>query len=410
MVEFWSDGYVTPKGEVSRVEPAERIQADVAAALRRRPAQDARLAGALRTLVPLSADLRALLVKTVDTLVKRGSFDRALYRSSIRALAELGDRRAAPLLKKALASDGAGGLTTLSAASFTSDPALGEPLARLAASRHPHLAFGAEVARVARGESDGNHLASVAPKIKEAHRIGLCAEIFVPLLWRPPVPVAIARALAVLRDAERHLGRWLVLGEVAARAGDPTPVREADERAKEGPSSSRSAWALVRWALQIGMAQPPTVRPTVELVARLSDRPSAERDPTFLYRLAAAKVSSARPMLENLVKGPGLGSESAVRAALYLVRDHGRADLREQLLQTAQSARHEAIRGLAAAALYDAGERDLAQGLAESLLGSKQLPTLTWGALLRAASSPRANGPGLVEEPTYRRVQLGWVE
>jgi hypothetical protein len=397
-------------GGVIGLEPVERIEADVCAALRRKPTNEARLAGAFRTLAPLSPELRSLLAKTVETLGKRGSLDRPLYKSAIRALAELGDRRAPPLLKKALSTDGAGGLPTLSAASFLMDPMLAEPLARVAASRHPHLAFAAEVARVARGESDGCHVASVAPKVKEAHRIGLCVEIFVPLLWRPALPGVIAPALAVLRDAERHLGRWLVLAEIATRAGDPAPLREARERAKQGPSSSRAAWSLVGWALQADSAPPPVVRPTVELVARLSDRPSADRDPTFLYRLAACRVASARSMLENLTKGPGLNDEAAIRAALYLLRDHGRTDLREALVAATRSPRREALRGFAAAALFDAGETDLALELVEPLFSSKQLPTVTWGALLRAARGGKLNGQGVVEEPTYRRVQLGWVE
>jgi hypothetical protein len=410
MLTFWSDEHVEPKGVVIGVEASERIQADVAAALRRKPAQEPRLAGALRTLAPLSPELRALLAKTADILIKRSSFQRPLYTSSIRGLADIGDRRAAAVLRRALTTEGAGGLATLSAASFSNDPSLAEPLARVAASRHPHLAFAAEVARVARGESDGKHLASVAPKIKEAYRIGLCVEVFVPLLWRPPLPLAIAPALTMLRDAERHLGRWLVLAEIATRAGDPTPAQEADTRAKEGPSSSRAAWMLVRWALQSGGAPAPSVRPTVELVARLSDRPSADRDPTFLYRLAARGVTSARTMLENLAKGPGLSGESAIRAALYLLRDHGRTDLRDQLVRVASSPRREALRGFAAAALYDAGERDLAVELAAPLVASKQLPTVTWSALLHASRAGKVNGQSVVEEPTYRRVQLGWVE
>jgi hypothetical protein len=405
-----SDGRRVAMGGLRGLEPAERIEADVSAALRRKPANESRLAGALRTLAPLAPELRALLSRTVETLCKRGSFDRALYKSAIRALAELGDRKAAPLLAKAISSEGFGGIATLSAAAFLSDSALAEPLARVAGSRHPHLAFAAEVARVARGESDGKHVASVAPKIKEAHRIGLCVEVFVPLLWRPPLPGVIAPALAVLRDAERHLGRWLVLAEIATRAGDPAPRQQARERALVGPVSSRAAWSLVGWALEADHAPAPAVRPTVELVARLSDRPSADRDPTFLYRLAARRVTSARSMLENLTKGPGLQDEAAIRAALYLLRDHGRADLREALVAAARSTRQEALRGFAAAALFDAGHCDLALELADPLLRSKQLPTMTWGALLRAFRSGKLNGQSVILEPTYRRVQLGWVE
>jgi hypothetical protein len=276
----------------------------------------------------------------------------------------------------------------------------------VAGSRHPHLAFAAEVARIARGESGGEHISSLAPKIKESHRISLCVDVFVPLLRHPKLPVAIAPALAVLRDAERHLGRWLVFGEIAARAGDPTPMEEAVQRASSGPSSARAAWALVAWALA-GGEDVPNARPTVEIVSRLSDRPSADRDPTFLYRLAEARVPVARPMLESLSRGP-LRTDVAIRSAMYLARDPGRDDLRTALGALADSAKKGDLRGIAAAALYDLGERERPVGLTEELVQSRQLCTSTWGALLRAA---QAGGlERLVSEPTYRRVQLGWLE
>ena len=152
-------------------EPIGRIEADLSAALRRKPAYEARLAGALRALSPHSVRLRTALLGAVETLVRRKTHDRPLYAASVRALAETGDRRSTPVLRRALADDDAGGLSTLSAACFATDPALADSLARVAASRHPHLAFAAEVARVARGESGGEHVASLAPKIKESHRI-----------------------------------------------------------------------------------------------------------------------------------------------------------------------------------------------------------------------------------------------
>jgi hypothetical protein len=359
----------------------------------------------LRVLAPHSPRLGDLLGRTVETLVKRASFDRPLYAGSVRALTELYRDLAAADLERALGTEDAGGLATLSACCVPL-PALSDSLARVAGSRHPHLAFAAEVARITREESDGEHLSSLAPKIKESHRIALCVEVFVPLLRHPPLPRAIAPALAVLRDAERHLGRWLVFGELASRAGDPRPLEEARERASSGPASARAAWALVQWALE-PRPEPPTVRPTVEIVSRLSDRPSADRDPTFLYRLAEARCPSARPMLEALARGP-LRSDAAVRAAMYLARDHGRDDLREHLRHLAENPRQDALRGLAAAALFDLGEHDGLELLEDALLASKQLATFTWGALLSVA---RRGGPArIVSEPTYRRVQLGWLE
>jgi hypothetical protein len=255
-------------------------------------------------------------------MVRRGSFDRPLYGALARSLAELEDAKSMGALGRALGTDEAGGLAGISAASSSRDPVLGEPLAKLAASRHPHLALAAEVARVARGESNGAHAKEVSPKIKEAHRIALCQEVFVPLLWQPPLAAGIAPALAVLRDAERHLGRWLVLAEVSVRSGDETSIDEARQHARHGSSGARAAWSLVAWALARGAGEP-SVRANVELISRLSDRPSANRDTTFLFRLAEAKVESVRPMLEGLARGPLPTSEQGVRAALCLARNYG---------------------------------------------------------------------------------------
>lgn len=394
--------------EVLSEDALSRLESDLRTALRRRPAQEARLAGTVRALVTHSAGLRAAVAGALDTMVRRGSFARPLYAAAARALGERGDERSARALSKALTTDDAGGLASLSAAALASDPCLSEPLAKLATSRHAHVAFAAEVARVARHESDGAHVTAVAPKIKEAHRIALCLEVLVPLLWQRPLDSGIAPALAVLRDAERHLGRWLVLAEIAVRAGDRSPLSQALERASTGPSSARSAWALVAWALDAG-AEQPTIRPTVELVARLSDRPSADKDTTFLFRLAARGVTGARHMLENFARGSMLANENAVRAALHLARDYGQPRFREQLLETAQSPRREHLRGLAAAALFDLGDRDVALSTTLELAKSRQLSALAWGALVRSAIS-EAKPPLIVDEPNFRRIQLGWVE
>jgi hypothetical protein len=366
------------------------------------------LAGALRALFPVSASVRTIVSEAAQVLLRRHSFDRELYASAVRSLAESGDKRCAPLLCTALATDEAGGFATLSAACFSRDPSLAAPLAKVAASRHAHLAFGAEVARMARGESNGVHLAALAPKIKESHRIALCVELFLPLTRGPALPLPIASALAVLRDAERHLGRWLVLAEVASRAGDRGPLQEARRKAAGGPQSSRAAWSLVAWALDPN-APLPSTRPTVELVARLSDRPSADRDTTFLFRLAASRAPTARPMLEGLAKTQPLHDEVAIRAAMHLARDHGRSEMKKALVEVAEGKRDE-VRGLAAAALWDLGERDLACEIAKQAEASRSLSSLTWGALVAAALAGKVGSDALLAEPTFRRVQWGWVE
>lgn len=383
-----------------------RLTTELRAALRRRPAQEARLAGVMRALAPHSSALCSELLQAFELMVKRGSFERPLYSASVRALGESLDRRATPSLRRALESEESGGFATLSAACRTTDPGLSEALGKVARSRHAHLAFAGELARIARGESSGEHLTALAPKIKESHRIALCLELFVPLTWSKPLPSVIAPALSVLREAERHLGRWLLLAEVAARAGDGAPLADASARANEGPLSSRAAWAMVAWALSFA-SPPPAIRPTVELVARLSDRPSADRDTTFLFRLARQKAPAARAMLEGLAKGP-LSDESGVRAAMHLVRDYDDPKPRELLRVVANSSRRAALRGLALAALFDSGDRDYALEGAKSLLDSRHLTSVAWGTLLQAAHAKSSTE--IVTEPNVRRIQFGWIE
>jgi hypothetical protein len=410
-----------------------RLDEEVDAALKRRPAHEGKLAGALRAMAPLSPALRTSLGEATSVLLRRGSHHRELYACGIRSLAEAQDRQSASLLRHALSTDDAGGSAALSAACFSRDPELSAPLAKIAASRQSHLAFGAELARVARGESNGALLAQLAPMIKESHRIAMCIELFVPLTRAQPLAKEVGPALAVLRGAERHLGRWLVLAEVAVMAGDLSPLQEAELKAASGPQSSRAAWTLVAWALRAtralsrGEPQPPapTTRPTLELIARLSDRPSADRDTTFLFRMARAGAPSARPMLEGLARTVPLADETSVRAARYLARD--RADLSEALAESATSSKREELRGMAAAALWDAwppgdgengGEdaakrRARAQSIADELLSSRIVGNVAWGALVRAAASPSAapaaSAPLLTETP-FRWIQWGWLE
>jgi hypothetical protein len=410
-----------------------RFEAELETALKRKSSQEGKLGGALRAVALLSPALRSRMADAALTMIRRKSFGRELYVACIRSIAETEDRQVGGLLRAALSSDEAGGTAALSAACFSTDPDLGPILAKLAASRQSHLAFGAETARVVRGESNGAHLTSLAPMIKESHRIALCVELFVPLARAGPFALPAAPALTVLRGAERHLGRWLVLAEVAARSGDPTPLAEAQARGVVGPSSARAAWSLVGWALSQrtrldrsraavsngGLGHAPQVaapetRPTVELVSRLSDRPSADRDTTFLFRMARARAPSAKPMLEMLAKSTPLGDEVAVRAALCLAKDYGRDDLRSVLAEVACGPRREELRGLASAALWDLGMTSLARETASELLTSKFLGNVAWATLIRAASLHGQGGEthdsSLVEEIPFRWIQWGWLE
>jgi hypothetical protein len=249
----------------------------------------------------------------------------------------------------------------------------------------------------------------------------------------------VGPALTVLRGAERHLGRWLLLGEVAVKAGDRTPLDEARSKAEVGPQSARAAWTLVSWALAQTAASaghgepvgPPATRPTLELIARLSDRPSADRDTTFLFRMAHARATVAKPMLETLGKQLPIVDEVGVRAALYLARDHGRSEMLAALADAAATAKREELRGVAAAALWDAGGRERAREIADDLVVSKAIGNVAWGALIRAAARSRGNGAGtgtgtgtgwegengaaveydpLVTETHFRWIQWGWLE
>ena len=406
----------------------QRFEDELDAALKRKPTSEVKLAGALRAVASISPQLRSSLVEAAQVLVRRSSFTREIYGATIRTLAEADDKNTAALLKSALASEEGGGTATLSAAAFSRDPSLAGPLAKLAGGQKGQVAFAAETARVCRRESNGAHLAGIAPMIKEAHRISLCTELFVPIARGGAVPVHIGPALAVLRGAERHLGRWLVLADVATKAGDTSPLEEANEKATSGPSSARSAWSLVAWALAdtrtaIGAPPPaaPTTRPTVELVARLSDRPSADRDTTFLFRMAKARAASCKPMLEassKLVPGVSLTDEVSVRAASYLARDTTfprRADMKDALLECAKNAKRDELRGFAVAALWDSGgaeERKVAREMADELVSSRCLQSVAWGALVRAAHVLHADNTDFVvaSETPLRWIQWGWLE
>lgn len=383
----------------------ERLVAEVRAAVRRRPAHEAKLAGTLRALAQHSPELLRELLVAVEVVARRGSFDRPLYAAAVRALGEQADPLLVPILIRVLSSDDAGGLASLAAACFTKEASLSEPLSRAAQSRHPVLAFAAEVARLSRGEDRGSRIAALAPKIKEAHRISLCNELFVSLAAAAPLPAQIAPALSVLRDAERHLGRWLLLGELAVRAGDRRPLQEASARAKSGAESARVAWSLVAWALD-ERARPPAARPSSELIARLSDRPSAERDVAFLFRMAAARAEAARPLLQGMTRGAALEDDRAIRAALHLCRDYGEERQLTALSQAGRSTRRDGLSGLAAAALYDCGQSTEALRLASALEGSRHLPAVGWAGLVRAATAGARSGR-LVSESTFRRVQHG---
>src|SRR6188768_4433005 len=80
----------------------ERLVGEVRAALRRRPAHEAKLAGTLRAISAHSPELLYELVVAVETVARRGSFERPLYSAAVRSLSERGDAGLTPVLAKAL--------------------------------------------------------------------------------------------------------------------------------------------------------------------------------------------------------------------------------------------------------------------------------------------------------------------
>jgi hypothetical protein len=433
----WAERPALARAEIIDKVTRGRFEDELLSALKRKSAHEGKLSGALRSVAHLSPALRAAMVDAAATMLRRRSLGRELYAACMRSLADADDKRATTLLKAALSSEDAGGSAALSAACFSRDREIGGVLAKIAVSRQSHIAFAAEAARVVRGESNGGHLTSLAPMIKESHRIALCVELLVPLARSGLSAFYATPALAVLRGAERHLGRWLVMAEVAVKSGDAAPLEEARERALVGPQSARAAWSLVAWALSqhsapssrvsaTGPARPsagsdrrgdvpaPETRPTVELVSRLSDRPSADRDTTFLFRMARAVAPSAKPMLEMLAKGPPLADDVAVRAALCLAKDYGREDLRGALVDVATGPRREELRGLATAALWDLGATDQARDLASDLAASRVIGNVAWAALVRAAwtraRAGETKGEPVVNEIPFRWIQWGWLE
>ena len=166
------------------------------------------------------------------------------------------------------------------------------------------------------------------------------------------------------------------------------------------------------WALDPS-SPAPVARPTTELVARLSDRPSADRDTKFLFRLAHAGVRTTKQLLETFARELSKGDDDdAARAAGYLIRDHGRDDLIAPLLEVAKTAKRDELRGLAVAALWDAGKREVARELAKELIAAKVgLFSAAWGGLVLLADAGRIpSAQPIAHEPMVRWIQAGWLE
>ena len=381
-------------------------------ALRRKPSREAPVAGAVMVAAQKSPRLRKVLLSTADTLIDRRAYDRPLYGAAVRALASAKDRRLGPMLVRAMDDERGGGLSTIAASAYVRSTKLDDALARAAASRHPDVAFAAMlIHRLRSGKGKGQHLVGAAARLKESARIELCTDLFAPLVSEgdelPKLPPTLAPAVKALRDAERHLGRWLILARVGVACGDRSPIEEVNDRTRHGSASAKAAWSLMGWALVPGRKLP-DVRPTTEIVSRLSDRPTAERDMSFLFRLVDAGAGSAKGLLESLARPP-LKDPTALRAASALAHRYDAVDRLGALRRIADK-KKGSLHGIAVAALHDAalshnGAAKEARERAAALSDARSLPACVWGGLVM-----RAKGDPVIDEPSFRRLERGWVQ
>ncbi len=334
------------------------LRRELKAALARRSRGEEKLAGTLLHLALERDGAVDLAADAALRLGRRGAVTRPLFVASMRAVVARKHDATADVLEMALlAKDPT--LSALSCAAGSVDDRL-TPILSSFVMRSPHLAFAAELARVSRGESQGRSLSLLAPKIKEEHRRALVHDVLSPLLRADDVPAAIAPAIAVLRESERHVGRQLVLSHVALRAGDDGGLRVARERAAHGAPATRLLWALVAWALTEG-EPPPRARPTMDVLERLSYGPLGGRDRSFLFRLADAGSDEITPLLVACAKSPG---EIGLRATARLAKRNEPAAAKK--LERIAAATGHPQSGLAVAALLDGGEPAKADRLAKT--------------------------------------------
>jgi hypothetical protein len=262
----------------------------------------------------------------------------------------------------------------------------------------------------------GDRLGGLAARLKESSRVVVIERVLAPLARAADgisarAIATLAPMLAALRAQERHVGRWLVLAELAKRAGDERPLIEALERARSGPSPSRVAWQYVAWALSPKSSIPSAqTRLSLDVVARLSDRPSGEKDMSFLFRLGTARAPVAEALLRSF--SLDLATPTGIRSAGLLARHYGDAQAIARLQAAVASPRDAALRGLAVATLWDVGSgldngalRDAAQDTACELIDDKLLANVAWSALVRTAAVRRDDAPMVTD--THVRL-LNW--
>ncbi len=247
--------------EVLGSEVISRLRADLHAALKRRPAQEARLAGILRVLSRYSPSLRAELV-----LGRRDDGAACVVRAAALRRPGASARRATgpSAGPGALAGppDRARAAWRASRRRRSRTTQLCARCSRgLAVSRHSRdrVRGGARARRPAR-------IARSARCLDRAQDQGGAPHHALPRDARPAASAATTRS-----ERLRGVQECCAIPSDTSGAGwcspssRPEPAIEGrsakpEERASEGPSSARSAWALVAWALDQSRPEMP-VRP-----------------------------------------------------------------------------------------------------------------------------------------------------
>ncbi len=369
------------------------------------PGREALAAGVARHLASVSTSVRRLVASSAEELSARGTFDRPIVQAALHCAHLLGEQGQA-ITSRALESATAPWSAFVAAAqvSWTGASAVREALARLQTRAQGHLAFGAAFVRAMAGDVVGARATERAVMLNEANRVRWFEEFALPLLARGVLPAGgVVGTLEALRRAERHLGRWLRMGELELACGGGAALDDCRLARATAPSQSANVWEWMGWALSPRDAAP--TRITRDVVNKLSDRSSTRRDLSFLHRVGASGVEAAAASLAAAARASK--TPDAVRALLTLISRYGRAD-RVASLRDLATRGSEDIRGIACAALWDVGDRTAALELVDELVISKNLANVGWGALIRVAHLTGDAHP-VVTDASVRRLCEGRV-
>ncbi len=378
----------------------ERLTASLKASLKRRSTTECRVAGALAVVAPHCQALLDEVATGVDVLLSRRQIERPLFKAGLHALLVARAPQADELLCRSLAFTEDPQL--LVSARGVKSPRLAAPLQHIATTGRAQAAFCAELARACRGESRGARLVEVATRMKEADRLRLLDSLLVLSDPAKAMPASVWPALRILRDAERHVGRWLAWAELGGASSLDESLRVARQRAQQSSRGSLAAWQLACWALSGKKDDLPVRVPSLSQLDRLNGRSGCRGGAAFVFRLARHDAAYVRPRLEELLTRDD--ECIGVRARVHLARAGDESSL-DWMTRTARGRGPGSVRALCIAGLFDATGKP---GSAPADLSrSKALQPAVWLGLVALASR------GAVGEVLCARhvsgVERGWA-